>query len=78
MGDGDQADEILERKAADELNREKETPMKTATMYEITSILGKLKRGDITKRTAKSMLIRTGLSEEEAQETLDEQEETNE
>ena len=78
LGDGDQADEILERKAADELNRDKETPMKTATMYEITSILGKLKRGDITKRTAKSMLIRTGLSEEEAQETLDEQEETDE
>ena len=46
LGDGDQADEILERKAADELNRE-------------TS-------------------IRTGLSEEEAQQTIAEQEKTDE
>lgn len=73
LGDGDQADEVLERIAADELEAEKNAPGRTPTMYEITSILGKLKRGDITERTAISMLVRIGLSEEEAQETIDAQ-----
>lgn len=70
LGDGDQAEDILERKAADELEMSGITPTRNASMYEITSILGKLKRGDITERTALAMLQRIGLSEEEAQETL--------
>lgn len=69
LGDADQAEEVMKRKAADELERG--GPEKSATMYEITSILGKLKRGELTMTTAKSMLIRTGLTEEEAIETLE-------
>lgn len=73
LGDGDQAEKILERKAADELSMVQNTPGRNASMYEITSVLGKLKRGDITERTAHAMLLRIGLSEEEAQETIDNQ-----
>ena len=71
LGDGDQADEILQRIDADELKAQQNASTRNATMYEITSVLGKLKRGDITERTALNMLTRIGLSEEEAQETLD-------
>lgn len=74
LGDGDQADEIIERMHADELERASGST-RTPTMYEITSVLGKLKRGDITERTAMSMLQRIGLSEEEAEETIREQSE---
>lgn len=70
LGDGDQADEIIKRKEADELERTETTPSRTASMYEITSILGKLKRGDISEKIALSMLQKVRLSEEEAQETL--------
>lgn len=69
LGDGDQADEVIERMHADELERASSSS-RNPTMYEITSVLGKLKRGDITERTAMSMLQRIGLSEEEAQETI--------
>lgn len=72
LGDGDQADEILKQMADDEFKRlNEEKPTRTASMYEITSVLGKLKRGDITEKTALSMLIRIGLTEEEARDTLD-------
>lgn len=72
LGDGDQAEEILKRKEADELNVG-EVSSRTPTMYEITSVLGKLKRGDITERTAMAMLQRIGLSEEEAREIINNQ-----
>jgi SPP1 family phage portal protein len=70
LGDGDQADEILKQMADDEFKRLNEKTTRTASMYEITSVLGKLKRGDITEKTAMSMLIRIGLTEEEAEDTL--------
>lgn len=75
LGDGDQADTMLEEMAANELEIGEVTPTRNASMYEITSVLGKLKRGDITERTAMAMLQRIGLSEEEAQETIDMQSE---
>lgn len=71
LGDGDRFEEIQERKAANELEMGEVTPTRNASMYEITSVLGKLKRGNITERTALAMLQRIGLSEEEAQETID-------
>lgn len=46
-------------------------------MYEITSVLGKLKRGDITQKTAIQMMIRIGMSEEEALEVLEAQKDEN-
>lgn len=73
LGDADQVEDVMKRKEADELEREKAAPTRSATIYEITSILGKLKRGDITERTAMTMLLRIGLSEEEAQQTIDDQ-----
>lgn len=41
-------------------------PRREATMYEITSILGKRKRGDITYNNAVRMLERIGVDEDEA------------
>ena len=79
LGDADQIEDVIKRQEADELEREKAAPTRSATMYETTSILGKLKRGDITERTAMTMLLKIGLSEEEAQQTIDDQiEDTNE
>lgn len=70
LGDGDKFEDIQNRKAADELEKANLTPSRTASMYEITSVLGKLKRGDISDTTAYAMLVKIGLSEKEAQETI--------
>lgn len=75
LGDGDKYEEIQERKEADELERASQMPTKEPTMYEITSILGKLKRSDITEKTAVAMLVRIGMTEEEAQDTIKSQRE---
>lgn len=80
LGDGDQVDDVLKQMADDELNRlnDEQTPKRQASMYEITSILGKLKRKDITQKTAIQMMIRIGMTEEEALEVMQAQKDEEE
>lgn len=73
FGDADQAEEVIERMEADELKTGEVTTGKKPSMYEVTSILGKLKRKDITQKTAMSMLKMIGLSADEALRTIEEQ-----
>lgn len=46
-----------------------------ASTYEITSLLRKFKRGEITRKNAIKMFARLGFSEEEAQELMDDRDE---
>lgn len=48
-----------------------EGPMRRATMYEITSVLGQYKRGQLTKDNALRMLAYIGVDDEEARTLVD-------